>query len=60
MSSHELRTKVAKLESINDLLQTELDHIDSLMKAIGFKHGLATVKAAADEIILKGLHHHNP
>lgn len=54
MKKAELQKKLAYLESINDLMITELDHINSLMKLIGFSNGIATVKRTAEEMISKG------
>lgn len=55
MTKKELMKKVAYLESINDQLSTEVSYVDHLMKMVGFKGGLVTVKATAEEIIEKGL-----
>lgn len=50
MSKSQLFRKIAKLETIQDHLLTELAYLDNLMKAIGFDGGLATVKAVAQEL----------
>lgn len=55
MSTAELFNKIAQLESVNDHLYTEIEYMDQLMRLIGFKDGLLTVKATAEEIINKGL-----
>ncbi|MEC7839616.1 MAG: hypothetical protein VX777_06220 [Chlamydiota bacterium] len=55
MTEQELLQRVALLESINDHLSTEVDYVDKLMKMIGFKHGLMTVKATAADMIKRGL-----
>jgi hypothetical protein len=55
MTKTQMLKKIAKLESINDHLSTELGHIDHLMRLAGFAGGIATVKATATEIITKGL-----
>lgn len=47
--------KIAKLESINDQLMTEVSYVDQLMRLVGFAGGIETVKATAKEIIDKGL-----
>lgn len=54
MAPQELMREVARLESINDQLSSELDHVDHLMRLLGFAEGLQTVKATADEIITNG------
>lgn len=55
MTKLQLMKKIARLESINDQLLTEVSHVDELMRLIGFAGGLQTVKATAQEIIDKGL-----
>lgn len=53
-SKAELLQKLARLESINDHLVTELQDLDMLMKLVGFSGGIETVKATALEILEKG------
>lgn len=55
MNKEELLNKVARLESLNDYLETEICDLDRLMKMVGFKYGLNTVKATAKELIERGL-----
>lgn len=43
--------QIARLESINDQLQTEITSVDALLRAVGFEEGLATLKAAAFECL---------
>lgn len=43
--------EIAKLESLNDQLLTEIGDIDALMRLVGFSQGIETVKATAEEII---------
>lgn len=50
MTKDELLKKVARLESINDQLITELTEIDNLMRLVGFSDGLKTVKETALEL----------
>lgn len=50
----ELLKKMAKLESMNDQLVTELANLDRLMRAVGFTNGLETVKATAMELLENG------
>ena len=54
MNNEELLNKVARLESVNDFLETEICDLDRLMKMVGFKNGLETIKATAKELIEKG------
>lgn len=55
MNTNELLKKIALLESINDYLETEVSNLDILMRKVGFKNGLETVKATATELIDRGL-----
>lgn len=55
MTKAELLKKIAVLESINDQLDTEITHIDQLMRLVGFSNGIETIKITAEEIIEKGL-----
>lgn len=55
MTKAQMLKKIAKLESINDQLITEVAYVDQLMKMVGFAEGIETVKATAKEIIDKGL-----
>ena len=51
MSNKELLKKIAKLETLNDQLAAELHYLDHLARALGFVHGLKTLKAAALEML---------
>lgn len=50
MKKTDLLKKVARLESINDQLSTELSYVDQLMRMVGFSNGLETVKLTAKEL----------
>ena len=50
MTKKDLINKVAHLESLNDLLLTELGYVDNLMRLVGFAGGLETVKLTAQEL----------
>ncbi|MGE3921071.1 MAG: hypothetical protein AB7F64_09125 [Gammaproteobacteria bacterium] len=50
MTKKDLQKKVARLESLNDHLQSELSYIDQLMRLVGFAGGLETIKATAIEL----------
>ncbi len=54
MTNAQLMKKVARLESMNDQLATEISQIDQLMRIVGFSEGLATIKVAAQELIENG------
>lgn len=49
-----LEKKLAKLESINDQLVTELGYVDGLMQLVGFSGGIVALKATAQELYEKG------
>ncbi|HSX13943.1 MAG TPA: hypothetical protein VLE96_05945 [Chlamydiales bacterium] len=51
MNHPELLKKVAKLESMNDQLISELNYLESLTRSLGFAEGLKTLKEAALEMI---------
>jgi hypothetical protein len=50
-TKEQLLKKMAKLESMNDQLLSELSYVDHLMRCVGFANGLETVKATARELI---------
>lgn len=51
MKHKTLLKKVAKLESVNDQLATEISYLESLTKSLGFAQGLKTLKEAALELL---------
>lgn len=51
MTKAQLLTKIARMESLQDHLMTELSYLDQLLRQVGFEEGLTTVKAVAEEII---------
>lgn len=53
MTKAQLLKKIARLESQNDFISTELCQIDQMMRKIGFSNGLETIKSTAHEIIDK-------
>lgn len=53
MKTNELLKKIAKLESLVDQLQSEMNYIDTLLREVGFEEGLETLKEAAIELIDK-------
>jgi hypothetical protein len=50
MTKQELLQKLARLESANDQLVSEIAYIDRLMRLVGFTEGLASLKATALEL----------
>ena len=51
MKEKTLLKKIAKLESINDQLASELAYLERLAKSLGFAEGLKTLKEAALELL---------
>lgn len=51
MNNQGLLKKIAKLESMNDQLISELNYLESLTRSLGFAEGLKTLKEAALEMI---------
>lgn len=51
MQKKDLVQQVAKLESINDQLASEIRELDKLARNLGFSDGIETLKAAAIELI---------
>lgn len=55
MTKREMQKKLARLESVNDMLQAELVYLDQLMTKVGFSGGLSALKATAQEITSQDL-----
>lgn len=55
MTKLQLMKKIARLESINDQLLTEVSELDQLMRMVGFSEGIRSVKMTAKEILDDGL-----
>jgi len=53
MDQKNLLKKIAKLESLCDQLQSEMNYLDQLLVEVGFEGGIKTLKAAILEIIKK-------
>ena len=53
MDQDKLLKKIAKLASLCDQLQSEMNYLDQLLVEVGFEEGLKTLKAAAIELIDK-------
>jgi len=49
----ETEKKIAILESMNDQLVAEFNHLNSLLKELGFDDGIESLKIAAVELIRK-------
>lgn len=51
MKKNDLEKKIAKLESINDQLISEITNLDQMAKKLGFVEGIKTLKSAARELL---------
>ena len=54
MENAELHRKLAYLEFVNDQLTSEVAYVDELLKEVGFKNGMDSVKQVALELIEEG------
>lgn len=43
--------KIAQLETMNDQLQTEFNHLNDLLIQLGFDDGITTLKEAAKDLL---------
>lgn len=46
----ELQKDIARLESVNDHILTELQEVHKLLKEVGFAEGIIDLKDAAEEM----------
>ena len=53
MDEEKLLKKIAKLESLCDQLQSEMNYLNQILIEVGFEEGLKTLKAAALELLDK-------
>ncbi|MFA6914817.1 MAG: hypothetical protein WC222_00330 [Parachlamydiales bacterium] len=51
MAKVKLEDEIARLESENDYLLTEIASLNTLMQKVGFSEGIKTVKATAREML---------
>jgi hypothetical protein len=51
MNENDYKKKIAKLETINDQLQAEFNHLEHLLKKVGFEEGIKSLKDAAKELL---------
>ncbi len=56
MTETELLGKIAQLEFVHDQMTSEIEHLDKLLKAVGFPSGIESAKAVALEMIENRLH----
>ncbi len=50
---HEAEKKIAILESMNEQLVAEFNHLNDLLRELGFDEGIESLKLAAVELIKK-------
>jgi len=51
MKFSELTNQIARLESVNDQLTSEISYVDDLLQVVGFEEGLKSLKSAAAEVL---------
>jgi len=51
MNQRQLTAEIARLESVNDHLQTEVTYIDDLLRLSGFSRGIESLREVAIEMI---------
>ena len=51
MEKEDMLKKIARLETMNDYLTSEMASLDKLTRKLGFSNGLATLKKAAKELL---------
>jgi len=51
MSHQQIQTEIARLESLNDHLETEISYIDDLLRMSGFTRGIDSLREVAIEMI---------
>ncbi len=50
-SSDQMKSQIAALESKVDLLESEIIHLDEILKKCGFSSGITTLKATVLELL---------
>ena len=51
MNKVQLQQKIARLESIQDQLESEIEYVDNLLKSVGFPQGITSAKEVALELL---------
>lgn len=47
-----LEKKVARFETLQDIYETRWQELESLLQCVGFEHGVASLRQAAEELLL--------
>lgn len=55
MDTPTLEREIARLESLNDQLETELGEVDRLLRLVGFSEGTSSAKSIATELLEGGI-----
>ena len=50
-SLHQLKARVASLESTVDMLESELVYLNTMLKRCGFPDGIKTLKETVEELL---------
>ncbi len=51
MEERDYIKQIAKLESVSDQLQSELNYLNEMLRALGFEEGIKSLKEAAKELL---------
>ena len=54
-NTRELEREIARLESVNDHMETEIHQLHYLLQEVGFEGGLATLKDVATAFVEDGM-----
>ena len=57
---HQLKARVASLESTVDMLETELMYLNDMLVRCGFPEGVKTLKETVNELLAEGSEHERP
>lgn len=47
----QMKSQIAALESKVDLLESEITHLDDILRKCGFPKGISTLKATVEELL---------
>ncbi len=47
----QMKSQIAALESKVDLLESEITHLDEILRKCGFPKGISTLKATVEELL---------
>jgi uncharacterized coiled-coil protein SlyX len=58
-SIHQLKARVASLESKIDMLESELTYLNDMLTRCGFPEGVKTLKETVQELLAEDLSHNH-